>query len=233
MKTSRILGTCGAAALTAAALLALAPSSHAATFTYNVTLNVGTLVGNPNGPFSLDLQLVPGSANFANSVTISNFVVTGGSFTGTPTYTNGNESGSTSSSVTLSMSVGSSPFNPEEFAQAFTSSTTQISFQVQETNNQETVGSGSPIPDQFNVAILDSGLNNIATNDPSTGNTIVSNAMIGSQILSQQVATYASTGSDGNGGVTAVVAVPEPASAAMLFVGAIGLVARRKTRRSA
>lgn len=219
MKTTRIVRAFRAAALSAAFLLALAPASRAANLIYYVTLDVASLTSNANGPFSLDLQLVPGSDNVTNTVTLSNFTAFGGSFTGIPSFTNGGESGSVGTSVVL---TNSDPVD-NEFAEPFTSSTTLIMFKVNETNNAETVGVGDPVPDQFNVAILDSGLSNIQTTDPGGGNALVSDAMVGSPFLSQ-VNTYTSQSPDA--GVTA--AAPEPGSAALLLLGAGGLLARRK-----
>src|SRR4051812_26365032 len=102
MKTNRLARACGAALL-ATALLALAPSSHAADLVYYVTLDLSSLIGNPNQPFSLDFDLVTGSStgghgNVTNTVTLSNFIFTGGTPTGTPNFTLGGQSGSFASS---------------------------------------------------------------------------------------------------------------------------------------
>jgi len=212
MKTTRILSASGVALLSTTFLFALAPASRAADLVYNLTLNLNSLAINPNGPFSLDLQLVQGSGNVTNKVTLSNFVFTGGSPTGTPDFTSGNETGSLASSIVLTNTA-----SDNEFAQAFSSGTTQLSFKVDETSNSELVGSGTPIPDQFNVAILDNGLNNIPTTDPSGGNTLVSSAIAANQTLAS-VDAYSSLSPDA--GVTVnLSATPEPRS------GVLGLLA--------
>jgi len=222
MKITRSLCTGGAALLTAALALAFAPESRA-NFDFTVTINVASLVSNPNGPFSLDLQLADGSglANSDNTVTISNFVFTGGSATGTPTFTSGGESGSFASSVVLTNSAFDN-----EFAQAFSSGVTQIQFTVDETSTVDTT------PEQFNVAIFDNNFMNITTTNPDSSDTLIESAIIRNETIGS-VKTFSSTGT--NGGVTASVAaaVPEPGSAAMLLVGALGFFARRGTFRRA
>ncbi|HSI15381.1 MAG TPA: NF038129 family PEP-CTERM protein [Chthoniobacter sp.] len=224
MKNNRIFRSFTKVALTASFLLALASVSNAANLVYFVTLDVASLVSNPNGLFALDLQLVPGSNNVTNSVTLSNFIVTGGTLTGSPDFTFGGATGSSASSITLTNSNSSD----NEYAELFSSGVTRIQFQVTETSNSETVGSGTPIPEQFNVAIYDNTQSNIPTTDPSGGNTLVSSAIVAGQTLSS-VQTFTSMSPDA--GVSATVslsAVPEPTSVGLLLVGACGLLARRK-----
>jgi hypothetical protein len=214
MKSTCILG----AALASVALLALAPAAKAATYpdlTYNVTLNLANLnTLNPNGPFSLDLQLVQGSGNVANTVTLSSFVFTGGTTTGTAS-TYGGVTGSLSSSLVLSSTAGGSLDN--EIYQAFTSGVTAISFHVDQTPNAEVVGSGTAIPDQFNVAVLDSNLYNVPTTDPSGGNTLVNSDLAPITTVNQ----------------FSVAAAPEPSSMALsciVALGMLGMVLRRRSR---
>ena len=217
MKPTNIL----AAALFSTALLALAPSAKATTFpdlTYNVTLNLSNLnTLNPNGPFSLDLQLVQGSGNVANTVTLSSFVFSGGATSGTAS-TFGGVTGNLGSSLVLSSTVGGSFDN--EFYQAFTSGVTSISFHVDQTPNAEVVGTGTAIPDQFNVAVLDTNLNNILTTDPAgpTGNDTLVISDLGPNATVNQYA---------------VAAVPEPSSIALsgiVALGMLGLVLRRRSQ---
>ena len=228
MKTSRTARACGAAVLSALILLASAASSQAQTFgdlTYYVTLNVSSLTSNGNGPFSLDLQLNTGSGNVTNTVTLSNFTFTNGSATGSPNFTLGGETGSLTSSVTLTNSSATN-----ELAQAFSGTTTQISFAVDETSNSELVSGGTAIPDQFSVYLDDATGSFIPTTD-SVNSTLVTEAITAQQTLGS-VSTFSSTSPDG--GVTASVsAVPEPGSAAMLVLGVAGLCARRRTFRRA
>jgi hypothetical protein len=226
MKTTRLLRASGAA-LFIALLLGLAPASHAGDLIYYVTINTASLVGNGDQPFSLDFQLVTGSStgghgNVTNTITLSNFAFTGGTPTGTPNFTQGGQSGSFATSIVLT----NSSLN-NEFAEDFTIFPTQIQFRVDETTNSETVGSGTPIPDQFNVYLDDNNTASgfVPTTDPSGANTLVSST-INSGILLSSVQTYSSTSSPDPG--VSVSVVPEPGSAAMLLVGAVGLVARRK-----
>jgi len=225
MKTTRLLSTAGAA-LSAALLIALAPSAQALStpdFDYTVTLNVASLSSNPNQPFSLDLQLVQGSGNVTNTVHVYNFSTTGtaSGFTGT-SYNNGSETGSIApgGSVVLTNSQ-----SDNELAATFAAGTQTISFNVDETPNTEVVGSGTPIPDQFNIAILDSGLNNIPTTDPSGGNTLLTSAL-GEE---PNVTTFSSLTPDG--GVIVTEAVPEPSSTALSFIAAGGLLGLVLLRR--
>jgi len=207
--------------LSTALLLGLAAASQAA-LTYTVTLDVTTLVGNTNAPFSLDLQMATGSGNVANSVTISNFQVSGGSFTGSP-FTGGGFSGSFGGTLVLDNSSANS-----YFAQEFTPGTTTITFDVTQTTLSEFVGTGTPIPDQFNVFIDDGNTVDgyVATNDPSGGNALLVSTIFSGQTV-QDINTYTSTAPDSGVHVT-VSAVPEPASALLLGLGGLGLFARHR-----
>jgi hypothetical protein len=177
MKTTRILSASGAALLSTVLLVAFAPSAQATTFPdlgYNVTLNLGSIESNGNGLFSLDFQLVTGSGNVANTVTLSNFSFVGGSPSGTPNYTGGSETGSMVPGGTIKLTNGTANFGDNEIAEAFSAGVTQISFHVDETPNSEVVGSGTAIPDQFNVFLDDNTGYSIPTTDPSGGDSLVS-----------------------------------------------------------
>ena len=207
-----------AALFTTAVLLALAPSAKATTFPdlqYNVTLNVSSLnLDDPTGsPFSLDLQLLQGSGNVPNTVTLSSFAFTGGTASGTPAFTAGGATGSLASSVVLSSTVGGSIDN--EFDELFSSGVTQISFHVDQTPNAEVVGSGTAIPDQFNVAVLDTNLNNVATTDPSGGNTLVSSDLAPETTVNQYV----------------LLATPEPSSWMLSIIATTGMLGLVLVRR--
>ena len=233
MKPIRILSA--SAALLATAFL-FAPAARAQTFpnlTYYVTIQNLNSLPSANGDYSLDLQLITGSGNQTNTVTLSNFVFTGGTASGTPSFTNGNESGSLASSVVLTSNSNPNTAIDNEFAEAMSSGVTQISFKVSETPNSETVTSGTAAPEQFNVAILDDGLNTITTTDPTGNGNLVSSALGESSTIAS-VNTYSGTGSDA--GVTVVVgaaAVPEPRSAVLglLATGVMfGLLRKRFVR---
>ena len=220
MKTTRLLSASGAALLSTAFLFVLAPAARATTFpnlNYSVTLDLSSLGANPNGPFSLDLQLVQGSGNVTNTVTLSNFVFTGGSASGTPDFTYGAETGSLASSIVLTNTD-----SDNEFAEAFSSGVTQISFNVSETPNSEVVTSGTPIPDQFNAAILDANLNNLQTTDPSGGNTLISSALSSNETV-DSVDRYS------------LVAAPEPSTYTTLLGGlaALGVMMFRRRAHNA
>jgi hypothetical protein len=221
MKLTHFSRLCGAAVLCGSAYLAFAPVSRA-DLVYYVTLNVATLTTNPNGPFSLDLALSSGAdtPDSDNTVTISNLAFTGGSV-GAATYSNGGESGSMSSSVVLT----TSNFD-NELAQSFSNTVTKITFSVDETSTTD-----NPYPDQFSVAILDAGLGNIQTTDPSGANTLVLSNLNTAETLAS-VATYNSTATGEAPGVT-TSAVPEPGSVLGIVcgLGGLGFRAWRRARR--
>jgi hypothetical protein len=167
--------------------------------TYNVTLNLANLAGYAaNAPFSLDLQLAQGSGNVTNTVTLSNFTFTGGTATGTPNFTTGGVSGSLASSLVL---TNTSLDN--EFAEAFSTGVTSISFSVDQTPNSEEVTSGTAIPDQFNVYLVDPNVNYVPTTDPTGADTLVSSALGTNATVSQY----------------AIVAAPEPGIGSLLLAG--------------
>jgi len=217
----------GAAVLSAAALLSLASASQAA-LSYTVTVDVSSLVGNANGPFSLDVELASGSGNVANSVTLSNFQVTGGSFTGSA-FTLGSTSGSFGGTLTLG---DSSAYN--EFAQAFTAGTTKITFDVTQTTNSETVGTGTPFPDQFNVFLDDNNTADglVPTTDPSGANTLLASTIANGETLSN-VKLYTSVSPDGGVTISASALAPVPEPATALFGAAVfGACTLRRRRNS-
>ena len=207
----------------AAVLLACAAQSPAATLNYTVYLNTASLTANSNAPFSLDVALSTGAPtpNSDNTVTLSSFIFTGGSL-GTVSYSAGGQTGSMSGTVSLT----NSGFD-NELAQQFSAGVTQIQFSVSMTSN-----TNNPAPDQFSVSILDGGLNNIPTTNPSGGNTLVQADIRTNQTLNS-VATYNSTPTGEAPGVTA--AVPEPGSALPMLLGGLGgfwwFVRRRPVRR--
>ena len=236
MKPTRILSAATGALLSTVFLIALAPAAHATAFpdlTYDVTIQNLNLLPSAGADYSLDLQLITGSGNQTNSVTLSNFVFTGGTASGTPDFTNGNESGSLASSVVLTSNSNPNTAIDNEFAEAMSAGVTSISFQVQQTPNTETVTSGTAIPEQLNVAILDNGLNNITTTDPTGDGNLVS-SVLGENSTLATVNTYSGTGPDA--GVTVVVgaeAVPEPRSAVLGLLAAgvmFGLLRKRFVR---
>jgi hypothetical protein len=199
--------------LTTFSLLAL-NSAKATTFpdlTYNVTLNLAPLSGySANGPFSLDLQLAEGSGNVSNTVTLSNFVFTGGTAAGTPNFTTGGESGSLAGSLVL---TDTSLDN--EFAEAFSSGVTSISFHVDQTPNSEEVTQGTAIPEQFNVSIIDNNLDYVPTTDPTGADTLV-NSDLGTHATVNQFS---------------VEAVPEPGTTSLLMAGGILMAGMTLWRR--
>jgi hypothetical protein len=224
MKTTRIMSTCSAVLLSAAAFCMLTPAARATplpNLTYSVTLNLSSLNLASGGPFSLDFQLNTGSGNVTNSVTLSNFVFTGGTATGTP-VTFGSESGTLATDLILTNAGSGS-----EFTEALSSGITQISFSVSQTPNSEVVTSGTPVNDEFVVDIQDSNFSNVPTTDPSGANTLVESAL-------NETATGTSIAGHVNEFSLAVVATPEPSSYAMLIGGLVtlGVMLRRRAHKA-
>jgi hypothetical protein len=223
MKLTRILPVCGLAALASMAV----PAARATSLSYWVILNTTSLLSDSNAPFSLDLQLATGSGNVSNTVTLSNFTFNGGTPAGSANYTDGSESGSFASSVTLTNASANN-----EFAEQFSTGVSSIEFKVTETENTEEVTSGTPVDDQFNVYLDD--------NNANTGYFVPSLAPDGSDALLEaplfenatisSVATYASQSPDA--GVVTTAVVPEPSSVGMLAMaaGAVGFAFRRFRR---
>jgi hypothetical protein len=220
MKKTRTIRALGASILSAAFLLAVAPSGSAA-LNYNVTINTAALVGNLDAPFALDLELNTGSGNVTNSVTLSNFTFTGGGYGPSGSiYSTGGVSGSFASTLTLTNSSANNIF-----AENFAPSVTSIHFSVSQTTNSEVVGSGTPIMDQFNAFIDDANTSDgfISTNAPGGADSLVSSTITSGE-TTNGVEFYSGTGE-----FAGVVAVPEPGTAIFgIALGALSVFRRRR-----
>lgn len=191
--------------LCAAGLLLVTGSQ--AQLLFHVSLNTAPLVGNANGPFSLDFQLTDGSgANDANNTAhISNLDFGGGgSASGTPTLTGG-AAGALGTTVTL---TDSQFFN--ELYQTFTPGAS-LDFDVNLTTNLD----GGGTPDQFVFGILDSTLSNLPTTDPGGAFVVVDLDSASPTIQTfAAIAPYAALGAPT---ITVPQAmVPEPGALALL-----------------
>ncbi|MEI9895411.1 MAG: NF038129 family PEP-CTERM protein [Chthoniobacter sp.] len=194
-------------------------ATHADTFNFHVDLNLAGIVGTPTSPFFLDFQLNEGSGTLQNSVTISNFLFTGGSPTGSPSIFSDTATGDLGSSISI-IDNPSSAFN--EIFQGFTAGTTDIQFDVTLSQNVSGV-----TPDGFLIQLLDSQAGNpvIPTTDP---NGTMLTVPIGSANTLADVATFTSISP---AGATATAsAVPEPSAAVALVGGAACLLGLRRRR---
>ena len=201
--------------MTAWAMLAAA-TSQATSLSFHVDVNTSSLVGNLNGPFSLDFQLNDGGGTMTNVVSLSNFIFTNGAPTGAANLIGG-ATGNLSSGVTLTDAL----FFSNEFYQGFSATTTHIGFNVSMTQNVE-----PGIPDAFSMAILDSSLSNIPTTGLGDSLLLVN---IGSSPLHfSDIQLFRSTAPDS--GVT-VAATPEPGTVGLVLGSgliALGWGVRRK-----
>jgi len=221
-----------AAVLSTAFLLTLAPASRATNLIFTVTLNTASLVGNLDAPFGLDVQLVQGSGNVTNTVTLGAFSFTGGpGLDASSIYSAGGVAGSFSSgSLTLTNSSSNN-----EYAENFGAGVTQIKFSVTASINSEVVGNGTPVMDQFNVYIDDGNtadgfVPTTAPGNPGSDALVQLNLASTDQVSSIQA--FNSTAGGPDPGV--ITTVPEPGSTAMLCIGGFGLLAWRfKNRRAA
>jgi hypothetical protein len=201
--------------MTAFAIIAAAPS-QAAILSFHVDVNTSSLVGNPNGPYSLDFQLNDGGGTATNVVSLSHFIFTNGAPTGSANLIGG-ATGNLTSGVTLTDAL----FFSNEFFQGFSVTTTHIGFDVSMT---EAVEPG--IPDAFSMAILDSGLFNIPTT--GLGDSLLLVNIASSPLRFSDIQLFSSTAPDS--GVT-VAATPEPGTLGLVLgSGLIALVwsVRRK-----
>jgi hypothetical protein len=137
---------------------------------YDVSLDTSQLQGNVYGPFALDFQLTSGdtTTGVVNVATLSQFHFGAGGSPGTgggPFPNSGNASGSFSSVVSLS-TMGGVFFN--EFSGYFVPGDT-LSFRLDLTN----VPQPSATPDEFSFQLIDSSNNEVSTNDPSGGNSLL------------------------------------------------------------
>lgn len=205
----------------AVAAILVPAAMQAATFNFHVDLDVSILIGAPNSPFFVDFQLNEGSGTLPNSVTINNFLFTGGSATGSTT-TFGLATGMMGSSITLNDNSSSS-FN--EIFQGFTAGTTHIQFDVSLSQNSPGI-----TPDGFIISILDSEANNpqITTTDFS-GSSMVTVPIGGANTLGD-VQTFTST-SPAGATATVTAVVPEPSSV-MALIGGVGCLVTLRRRRT-
>ena len=204
-----------------AVVAALAGANLARATNYTIDINTSSIApNNPAGPFYLDLQSLWGSGS-AQTITVSNFVLTGGTFIGGTDSLIGAVTGGVGSSLVLNPSSGNF-YN--EFFQQFDSTVTDIKFDLSFIPNASGV-----TPTSFAVSILDSLTYNIPTN--GVGDSLVLFSINGNSTNFQ---TGSSTGNE-TGGVTASVTVPDAASTGAMILGAVLVLAgcSRRLRRTA
>jgi hypothetical protein len=192
-----------------------------------LTLDTAPLETSGTGPFTIDFQFDSADQAVTNTVTLSGFVLGGGSLTLLPSSEMGGIAVGTSPlSVTL---TNSSFYNDVQFA--FTPGST-LSFNYSAASNSE-----PDTPDTFTFAIFDSTTNEIPTDNPNAldsffeldlpangagTNTILS----GSSGYSADIeAPTVQSGSMGGGGSV----VPEPS--ALPLLGVTLVVVALRTRR--
>jgi hypothetical protein len=187
-----------------------ASTGQAETVSFHVGVNTSTLVGNSNGPFSLDFQLNSGGGPNSNAVTLDDFTFTGTAAapSGSPTLI-GNATGSLSSGVSLNDSGGVD----SEFFQGFTAGTTEIQFDAFVTENVDAV-----TPDAFVMAVLDGNLANIPTNSADGDDSLMVVNISASNLSLANVQRSTSIAPDA--GVTVTVS-PEPGTSGMFLLAGL------------
>jgi hypothetical protein len=197
-------------------LFALGGANLARATAYTISIDTSSLVGNAAGPFALDFQSIFGSGA-DQTITLSNFSLTGGGFLAGTDWSTGAVSGDLTSSLVLNPGAGSF-YN--EFFQQFDATVTGIKFKADLTTNP-----AAGTPTSFAVSILD-GVNLWAI--PTTGfvDTLMLFDIDGANT---SFSTGVSTGD--TGGVSAHV--PEAGGTIGLMAGAVlALGLARRLRRS-
>lgn len=192
----------------------LAPlCAGAATLAFDVNLNLAGLSGTP--PYGLQVVLTDGlfSSSDLTTVSLSNFVLTGGAFSGSVT-TGGVTTGDFSGVTTLSTSGGSDSFLSRDFGAGVTS----VAFRATITTNL----SASAAPDTFSVFVYDQ---NEFIPVGSTDSSLIS-AAIDSTPTFGEVSSFS-----GAGITTSVTVVPEPAAFGLVGASVLVAVSRVARRR--
>ena len=198
----------------ASALLSVS-TLKASNFNFAVDINTSGLVSGPAAPYYLDFQL-NGGPSPANTVTLSNFIFTGGApLTGLSEGTNGTATGNLSTTITLDDS--STSLN--EIWQAFSQQTSDIKFNVSLSQN----GSGVT-PDAFVVSLLDNTTTSYVTTTAANGTDLLS-VNLSAANVNADIKSYSSISPSG------VTAVPEPSTLGVLGIGAFFLFTTRRFRR--
>lgn len=204
------------------ALLLVGAGACRAQSVFSVSLNTSFLIGNANGPFSLDFQFNDGSGtgDGNNTATLSNFNFGAGAATGTATTTGG-ASGALTSGIILK---DSSFIN--ELYQSFTPGN-MLTFDVSLTGNAD----ASQTPDEFSFAIFDGNLAEI----PTTG---AASAFLIADITPPRISVQTFAGSGTYDAIAAPTItnaasnVPEPALLPMLCAGLISGLLQFRPRKS-
>jgi len=209
-------------------LLALAAlvagTAQAAPRSFRVSLD-GIATGG-TAPYSLNFQFAQGSDRFeGTTVTLNNFVFTGGGASGAADFSasigNG-ASGSTGSGFTLHVG-GTDAYS--DILQGFTLGTASIAFDL----TVDSLPGSIATPDKFSLFLLDSNFSVLTTDAADSSNAFLSFEVRGDSTL----ATMPAVSSSGSGVTATVTAVPEPSTYGLLGAGALAAVAGVRRRRQA
>jgi hypothetical protein len=212
-------------ALMALALLGATQNARA-NASYFVTIDTSALLGGDaslDAPFYLDFQLNAGSGSAVNTVTLSNFVFSGGSATGATTTYSGSSIGDMASAISMTAGPGS-VYNG--MFQAFTAGTSSISFTVDLTTNL----TGTQ-PAGFVVSIDDYTTFPIFTNAPDGFSLLTQSVESNANDTLASIETYQSSGvTDGHDTSGVTVTTPESGPGVWLLLalaGTVTVVSRR------
>jgi hypothetical protein len=197
-----------------------------AAFGTTISIDTASLEGNPNAPFTLDLQFIDGSGtgDANNTVTLTDFNLAGGSLA-----LDSSTGGVTVSTGPFGIEMtDSSFFNELEFT--FVPGAT-LSFDLSTTSNAD-VGT----PDTFALAILDSSLNDLPTSNPNNGVALVeydfptTNPRGAAQLILS--GTVANSDDVTIPKPTVVSSIPEPSDLCWILTGIPILLRIRRPRSS-
>jgi hypothetical protein len=179
------------------------------------------------GTYYAEYSLSDGTvgASTANTITLGSFTVPGGSFGAILPPTLGDASGNMNTAITL---ADGDPGGVADLAQGFTPGS-KLTWDM---SVSTVVQPGTP--DEFTFRLLDSGLNYLTTNDPSSNNSYLTIDITPSFVSSDALSVY--SGSNVPAPIVTVLppssgSTPEPGSLAFIAAGGVSAAVVLRRRR--